>query len=92
MLYYVCVMTRSYLSNKQGPCRNRRCFMADTTSPFNSTLSTKSTKPSTAVACLSPSSSVQSSFVNKKNNYTTTRPSTIHGSKPQHSCFLKTAL
>ena len=64
---------------------------ADTTSPFNSTRSTKSTKPSTAVACLSPSSSVQSSFV--KILITQQRGhQTIHGSKPQHSCFLKTAL
>ena len=68
ILYYVCVMTRSapIPVTSKDYAATAAVSRADTTSPFNSTRSTKSTKPSTAVACLSPSSSVQSLFVNKK--------------------------
>ena len=78
--YTTCVMTRSYPSNKRGPRRNYRCFTCRYYFAIHFNTVNKISK------------AIQSSFANKKLITQQRGHQTIHGSKPQHPCFLKTAL
>ena len=73
-------MTRSYPSNKRGPRRNYRCFTCRYYFAIHFNTVNKISK------------AIQSSFANKKLITQQRGHQTIHGSKPQHPCFLKTAL